>query len=88
MLRVLARPALQRVIANEGDIDFPARMFASLARSAPEMIVGLPMSWLDWAMRRLRAAPESVPPTPAGAGGTVGSDAMPHIATIAGNVWL
>lgn len=53
-LRLLAQPALQRVIANEGDIDFPGTMFASLARTAPEIITGLPMPWLDWALRWLR----------------------------------
>lgn len=53
-LRLLARPALQRVIASEGDIDYPAAMFASIARAAPEVVMGLPLPWVDWALRRLR----------------------------------
>ena len=60
LVRLLARPRLQRIIAREGDIDFPSRMFLSLARAAPELLGSVPMPWLDWARARLGRRPARI----------------------------
>ena len=70
LLRLLARPPLQRIIAQQGDIDFPARMFLSLGAAAPDLLPHLPRAWIQrvWGRlgqgRRGDGAEDAIPATP------------------------
>lgn len=59
LLRILRAPALQRMIAGHGDIDFPSRLFVKLAVAVP-LLKTIVSPWIDlrWPLKHTAAATE------------------------------